>query len=83
MDFKSYIIPQNIKHYRADKPLQSVYLEFVQHNADRILDIGEFVAFVHWLEAFPVCMPIPVKQGEAVRIAREFLKALRKEQKAQ
>jgi hypothetical protein len=82
MDFEQYIIPDNIEHYRSEKPLQSVHLEFIRHNLDLILDIGEFAAFVAWIDAYPVCMPIPYRSpADALKIAREFYKALKREAK--
>lgn len=83
MDFENYIIPDNLDFYRADKPLQSVYLEFVRKNCSEILDFGEFEALRRWMCGTKVCMPVAVAPQESHRITREFFKALRKEQKAQ
>lgn len=83
INFKNYIIPDNLEYYSADKPLQSVWLEFQRKNPGEILDYGEFQALRRWLECIPVCMPVPVTAESSVRITREFFKALRKEQKGQ
>ena len=83
MDFENYIILDNLEYYSADKPLQSVWLEFQRKNPSEILDYGEFQALRRGLECIPVCMPIPVTAESSVRITRDFFKALRKEQKAQ
>jgi hypothetical protein len=82
MDFENCIIPDNLDYYSAAKPLQSVYLEFVRKNIGEILDYGEFEALRRWLLKIPVVMPVPVTPQESHRVAREFFKALRKEQKA-
>ena len=61
MNFEDFIIPEKLEYYRADKPLQSVYLEFVRKNCDAILDCGEFEALRQWLCGLKICMPMPVK----------------------
>lgn len=81
MNFQDFILAENLEFYRADKPIQSVYLDFVRRNCDAILDCGEFEALRRWLLSGPVVMPFPVRPEESHRIAREFYKSLRQEQK--
>jgi hypothetical protein len=64
-----------------DKPLQSVYIEFVRRQAAQILDLGEFEAFRQWLLSGPDCFTVPVEPNTVHLVARQFFKALRAEKK--
>ena len=81
MDFEQYIIPENLDNYNEDKPLQSIYLEFMRKNVAEILARGEFEALRRWICSTNVVMPVPVRPAESHRITREFYKALKREQK--
>lgn len=75
------IKPEYLDHYREDKPLQSVWLEFIRKNTAEVLDLGEFEALRRWLLGCPQALPVKVNPGESHRVARDFFKSLRKEQK--
>ena len=81
-DFTRFIIAENLEYFSQEKPLQSVWLEFVRRNIGEILNLGEFEALRRWLLSGPVVMPMPVSSEDSHRITRDFYKALRKEQKA-
>lgn len=75
------IQPEHLDHYREDKPLQSVWLDFLRKNTAEVLDLGEFEALRRWLLTVPQVMPVKVNPVQSHRVAREFFKNLRKEQK--
>jgi hypothetical protein len=64
-----------------EKPMQSVYIEFVRRQAAQILDLGEFEALRRWLLSSPDCFPIPVDPEYSHKVTRDFYKKLRFEQK--
>ena len=71
----------NLDHCRGDRPMQSVFIEFVKKNPSEILNLGEFEALRRWILSGPECLRIRVRPVDSHRAAREFYKALRKEQK--
>ena len=80
-DFMEMIKPEYLEHYREDKPIQSVYLEFVRRNPGAILDHGEFEALRRWLYSRPDCFPVAITPETSHKVTRDFYKILRKEQK--
>ena len=75
------IQPEHLDHYREDKPLQSVWLDFLRKNTEEVLDLGEFEALRRWLLRCPKVFPLKIKPAESHRVAREFFKNLRNVQK--
>ena len=78
---KDYVNFGNMAFMHWEKPMQSVYLEFVRRQAAQILDLGEFEALRRWLLSNPDCFPVPITQETSLKICRDFFKRLRLEQK--
>jgi hypothetical protein len=81
MNYADYINFGNMDFMRWDKPLQSIYIEFIRKNAAEILDYGEFEALRRWILSMPDCFPLPVTPENSHKATREFYKNLKKEQK--
>lgn len=71
----------NLDFSRHDKPYQSAWLDFVRKHPAEILNLGEFEALRRWILGKPKCVIVQVVPETSHRVARDFFKALRKEQK--
>lgn len=78
---KRYVNFGNMEFMHWEKPMQSVYLEFVRQQAAQILDLGEFEALRRWLLSAPDCFPVPIQPETSHKVCRDFYKKLRFEQK--
>jgi hypothetical protein len=71
-----------MKYARWDRPFLSAWVEFVQQKAPEILRLGEFEAFRRWILSDPECFSVPVEPETSHKVARDFFKKLRNEQKS-
>lgn len=78
---KEYIDHNALPLFCPEKPLQSVYIDFIRSHGRDVLYLGEFEALRRFLLSGPDCIRIPITGESSHRITREFFKQLRKEQK--
>lgn len=76
------IKPDALPLFNPEKPLLSVYIEFIRIHGRDVLYLGEFEALRRFLLSGPECIRIPITGESSHRVTREFFKALRKEQKS-
>ena len=81
MNFRDYIMLEYIEYINYDKPHLSVWLEFTRQAPYEYMELGEFEALRQWLLSRPECMPVPVTANTSHKVAREFLKEVKKEKK--
>lgn len=70
-----------MKYARWDRPFLSVWVEFVCSQPAQILKLGEFEAFRRWILSDPECFTVPIEPETSHKVARDFFKALRNENK--